>query len=353
MKLTAFLLLTVLAAPRTLTIAQAPAAPRAPVTAPPASGSPFPAPPRAVITNGVVQVEIYLPDAKKGYYRGTRFDWSGVMPRLEYDGHSYCGQWFPDYAPTTHDAVMGPVESFGPLGYKDAAAGGSFVMIGIGSLLRPDNAPYNSFTYYPVRDPGRWRVKRSAAAIEFRQQLTDTAYSYVYTKRIELLKGRPEMILTHTLKNTGAKTILTDVFDHNFFRIDSQATGPGLVLKFPFSLTTEAARGLNELAAVRDDSIVILRQLSGKEAVYAILHGYGDQAGDYDIRLENHRTGAGLRIRSDKPLSRLVCWGNSKILCPEPYLHLRVPPGETVTWTIRYDFYTIPAFPDKGQSDGK
>jgi hypothetical protein len=299
------------------------------------------APPQAAITNDLIHLLLYLPDPEKGYYRGTRFDWSGVMPRLDYQGHTYCGQWFPQYAPTTHDAVMGPVESFTPLGYEDAAPGGSFVQIGVGSLVRSDGSAYNSFTCYPVRDPGTWQIKRSRAAIEFSQQLKDAVYPYVYTKRVELPKGKPELVLSHTLKNTGATAIETDVFDHNFFLIDSQSTGPGLVLKFPFPLTAEGARGLGDWAAIRGDSIVIVRQLTGTASAYAILHGYGDQAGDYDIRLENHTTGAGLRIRADRPLSRLVFWGNSKILCPEPYMHIRVLPGETVTWTIRYEFYTL------------
>ena len=298
------------------------------------------APPQAAITNGIVHLLIYLPDPDKGYYRGTRFDWSGVMPRLEYQGHSFCGQWFAEYAPTIHDAIMGPVECFAPLGYSDAAPGGGFVQIGVGALVRPDASPYSFSKYYPIRHLGRWQVKRSSAAIRFRQQLEDTAYSYVYTKRIELPKGRPELVLSHTLINTGKKVIETDVYDHNFFLIDSQSTGPGFVLKFPFPLTSEAERGMGELSAIQGDSIVILRQLTGKESAHAILHGFSDQAGDYDIRLENHITGTGLRIRADRPLSRLAYWAAARAFCPEPFIHVRVQPGKTFTWTIRYEFYT-------------
>ena len=320
---------------RTVAVAQAQALP--PAT--PASA----APPQAAITNGLIHLLIYLPDPEKGYYRGTRCAWSGVIPRLEYQGHSFCGQWFPQYAPTIHDAVMGPVESFAPLGYSDAAPGGGFVQIGVGALVRPDASPYSFSKYYPIRHPGRWQVKRSSAAIRFRQQLDDTAYSYVYTKRIGLPKGKPELVLSHTLINTGKKLIETDVYDHNFFLIDSQSTGPGFVLKFPFPLTSEEGRGLGELTAIQGDSIVILRQLTGKESVYAILHGFSDQASDYDIRLENHITGTGLRIRADRPLSRLAYWAAPRAFCPEPFIHVRVQPGKTFTWTIRYEFYTLSA----------
>jgi hypothetical protein len=296
--------------------------------------------PQAEIGNGLLHARLYLPDAEKGYYRGTRFDWSGVIPSLEYKGHSYCEQWFPEYAPTINDAIIGPVESFTPLGYKDAAPGGTFVQIGAGALTRTDGSPYSPFKYYQVLNPGVWKIKRSKTSITFRHQLNDTAYSYDYTKIVALTKGKPELVLAHSLKNTGKKTIETDVFDHNFFLIDSSSTAPGLVLKFPFTLTSEEERGLNDRTAIEGDSIRVLRSFTGKESVYAVLHGYGDQAADYDIKLENHITGAGLRIRADRPLSRLVYWGNPRILCPEPYIHVKVQQGETFTWTIRYEFYT-------------
>src|ERR1700709_1395879 len=83
------------------------------------------APPSADINNGVIHARLYLPDTAVGYYRATRFDWSGVMPVLEYKGHQFITQWFPKYAPTIHDAILGPVESFSPLDYA-----GDFVQIG-------------------------------------------------------------------------------------------------------------------------------------------------------------------------------------------------------------------------------
>jgi hypothetical protein len=50
--------------------------------------------PKAVLSNGLVQAVVYLPDPQKGYYRSTRFDWSGVVPCLTFKGHTYFGVWF-------------------------------------------------------------------------------------------------------------------------------------------------------------------------------------------------------------------------------------------------------------------
>ena len=306
------------------------AQPEAPAGAPAAT-------PQAEISNGLIHARIYLPDPVNGYYRSTRFDWSGVMPSLEYAGHHYFGVWFPKYSPTINDAIMGPVESFSPLGYAEAPAGGTFVEIGVGVLERPDSGAYSPFRYYPITDAGVWAVKRDKRQVQFRHTLA----GYVYTKTMSLTKGKPQMVIVHSLRNTGSRPIETEVFDHNFFVTDSQTVAPGIGLKFPFPLSAEQARGLGDLAAIRGDSISILRPFGARESVYAVLHGYGNTAADYDIRLENHISGAAVRIRADRPFSKLVYWGSVKVLCPEPYIHVSVAPGETFTWTLFYDFYTV------------
>ena len=49
--------------------------------------------PTATIRNDQLTATIALPDARHGYYRGTRFDWSGVISSLRYKGHEYITPW--------------------------------------------------------------------------------------------------------------------------------------------------------------------------------------------------------------------------------------------------------------------
>lgn len=294
--------------------------------------------PQADITNGIVHARLYLPDTAKGYYRATRFDWSGVMPLLEYNGHRYCGKWNPVYSPTVNDAIMGPVESFWPLGYDQTPAGGTFVQIGVGVLTRPDTAAYSSFRYYPIKDAGEWRITHRKNRISFRHRLAGTDYGYEYSKEITLPRGMAKMIITHALHNTGQTAIETNVFDHNFFVVDDHDLGPGFALRFRFPLQPESVRGPHDLAAISGDSIVFLRPIVAKESVFALLKGYDSTSAAYDFVLENPVTGASLHIRGDRPLSRLVYWGYHNTLCPEPYIHIRVEPGQTFTWTLSYSF---------------
>jgi len=297
--------------------------------------------PQTEISNGIVRARLYLPDTVNGYYRGTRFDWAGVMPELEYKGHSYCGQWFGTYSPTLHEAVMGPVESFSPLGYEEASPGKGFVQIGVGVLAREDGTPYAPFHTYRILNGGDWKIKKRPSKVEFIHTLRDTAASYVYTKTVELIKGKAQLVLTHSLKNTGSRPIETSVYDHNLFLLDHQLTGAGAVIIFPFALKEEGkSRGIGDLAVIKDNQLVFQREFSKREQVYTILQGYGSSAKDYDIKIENRKTGAGVRITGDQPLSKLVCWACPTTFTPEPYIQFRINPGESFNWKLTYEFYT-------------
>ena len=122
--------------------------------------------PRAAIANARIRATLYVPDAQSGYYRGTRFDWSGVVASLEWKGHSYFGQWFERYDPKLHDAITGPVEEFltndAGLGYDEAKQGESFVRIGVGAVRKPDEASYRRFGTYDIVDPGTWTVNQGS-----------------------------------------------------------------------------------------------------------------------------------------------------------------------------------------------
>ncbi|MEO6289315.1 MAG: hypothetical protein ABIO76_05315, partial [Ginsengibacter sp.] len=212
--------------------------------------------------------------------------------------------------------------------------------IGIGILERPDTSVYSIVPPYKILNSGKWKVKTKSDRVEFVQTLDDTSYSYIYEKTIQLVKEKAEMEISHTLENTGEKAIETTVYDHNFFMLDKQVTGPGITITFPFNITGEG--GKPDLAEIRGNQVVFLKELDKNEHVfYSALHGYGDNSKDYDIKVENQHTGAGVRITCDRPLSKLVFWSASTTVCPEPYIQIKVNPGESFSWKISYDYYTL------------
>ena len=290
------------------------------------------------ITNGLITAKLYLPDAENGYYRGSRFDWSGVIYELKYDGHDYFGQWFRDYNPTTNDAICGPVEEFSPLGYEQAPVNGEFIRIGIGGLRKPEETALQRFGYYDLSNLGKWKIKRAKNYVVFTHQLRDVAgYAYDYQKTVRLVKGKAQMILEHKLKNTGEKTIETDVYNHNFFMIDQQQIDSGTVVKFAFPLNVTST---NPAIKIEGQQIEYISQ-PRRSVFFDDLQEHSRSVKDYDFRIENRNTGAGVRITCDRPVSKIVYWSSTTTQCPEPYIAINIPPGESFSWTITYDFYFI------------
>ncbi len=298
--------------------------------------TPVPPAPQLGIAAGPIRAQLHAPDPVAGYYRGTRFDWSGSIASLTWNGHEYFGQWFEKYDPTLHDAITGPVEEFSNVGYDDAKTGESFVRIGVGAVRKPDEPAYRQFATYEITDPGTWAIRKGAAEVEFTHTLAATrGYGYVYRKTVRL--AGDTLVLEHHLKNTGSRPIATSVYEHNFYMLDRQRTGPDYVVRFPFGAT--AARPLNGLAQVQGREVTFLKPFEPKQTIFTELSGYGPSAADYDIRVENRRTGAGVRQTSDRPISKLVLWSAATTVCPEAFIDLRAAPGEETSWRITYAFY--------------
>ena len=296
--------------------------------------------PSAEISNGRIRATILLPDAEKGYYRGTRFDWSGAIASLTWNGHEYFGQWFEKHDPKIHDAIPGPVEEFltgeAGLGYVEAPAGGTFVRIGVGVLRKPEEQAFRRFETYDIVDAGKWSVNKGADWIEFVHELKhDAGYAYVYRKRLRLVKD--SLVLEHHLKNTGTKPIATSVYNHNFFTIDRRTTGPDLVVRFGFE--PKATRPLNDLAEVRGKDVFFLKEFQPRQTLFTEIEGFGKTAKDYDFRMENRKTGAGVHITGNKPLMKVYFWTHEKTSCPEPYIDVSADPGKESSWTTTYEFY--------------
>jgi len=315
--------------------------------------------PQTEISNGILRAQIYLPDAQKGFYRGMRFDWAGVIDSLEYKGHEYYGPFFEKFDPSVEDvsignpvlagvnsATTGPVEEFigkdgAALGFAEAKPGETFCKIGVGSLRKPDNAPYSSYRIYTIVDGGKRAIKSGADWVEFTQEVKcGSGYAFKYTKTIRFAKNEPVMTIEHTLVNEGKKSIETQVYDHNFMRIDHQPIGPDVVLTFPFALS--ANQELKGIAELRGKQIVFPKALTGGDTVDAGLAGFGKDQSDYDIRVENRKTGAGIRIEADRPLASLWFWAVRTVVAPEPFVDINVTQGHEFRWKYSYQFYTLP-----------
>lgn len=293
--------------------------------------------PQATISNGAVTAKLMLPDAEKGSYRGTRFDWSGIIASLTYKNHEYFGLWFSKEDPKIHDSITGPVEEYlsndAGLGYADAKPGETFVRIGVGAVRKPDEKAYRRFETYEIVDLGKRTLRRGKDWIEFGHQLSAAGYAYDYRKTIHLDKSG--FTIVHVLKNTGDKPIDTLVYNHNFFVIDHEVVGPEMVIQFAW--TPKPDKPFANGGEIQGDDVRYTKELQTGETVAADLSGFGP----FDMRIENRKSHAGVRITGDQPLTKLYFWSIRTVACPEPYVHISVAPKQQMKWQIKYALYVL------------
>ena len=296
--------------------------------------------PTRTLKSDDLTVTVYMPDVEKGMYRGTRFDWSGVLD-VQYGHHKIFGPWLGNPDPKNHDSIVGPCEEFGmfvnPLGYDDAKVGGHFLKIGVGVLEKPKEEKYRFMRNYTIAKPGPWTVESSENSIEFKQALaTDFGYGYKYTKTITL-KDRT-LVIAHTLENTGKKPIHTDHYNHNFFNVDGDAVGTNYSLGFPFEPKADKPKErFAELVKLKGKSLYFTGPLD-TGTIYGGLVGFDSTAKTNGFTMIHWKSDVCVAVTGDKPLKQFNLWGTKTTLCPEPFIELKIEPGKSDGWKWTYDF---------------
>lgn len=263
-----------------------------------------------------MRLQLHVP--ADGFYRGTRFDRSGIFESLVHNGVELCAPWFENYSPFMHDAVQGPAEEFSMMDL-----GRYWLKPGVG-LLEPDGQPYDRFKLYKVADEGRWEVSGNT----YRHILEGY---YDYTKEVRVLSDRAFEIrhfLTPFILWEGT------VYNHNFFTMGKLETGPSRLIDFPFKPCGDW-RAQYDSVGFTDSGIRFSRRLEKGESVFTgNIHKVDEEGMPYDMILKEGPLS--VHITGDIPVTHTVLWANHRIACLEPYNRLSANPGETIKWNILY-----------------
>jgi hypothetical protein len=298
--------------------------------------------PFVVLTNGVLKVTVLLPDAQNAYYRSTRFDWSGIIAQVEYENHTYFQEW-QDYNGTitsgNHDPLnpgtgTGTVEEFrNPLGYDEAKIGEPFLKIGVGILERIENKPYHWDDPYKLIEPGEWKIITTRNSIRFIQKIkTDFGFSYEYEKTVVLSENKPEIKITHRLKNTGTKDILGNPYCHNFFQFDYQAVDEYYKITFPKPI--QAIDEFDSRVSIHENYF----QINTKMLDNSWVGGHINPARTRSYTLSNEKTKTSVEVVSDVDHGPFYICAWKLAFCPEPMIEFDIKTGESFTWSRIYKF---------------
>ncbi len=295
--------------------------------------------PLAKLSSGRVEVYVYLPDAKEGYYRGHRFDWSGMIAQATCDGHTFFTELRSPHDPLKAEHACGPSEQFGKttaLAYGETKPGEEFIQIGVGHVRRPDEKAYSFFTDYEVPRPAGWRVTKTADGLRFEQELTDErGWGYRYVKTLKLSRDEPKLSVRHELCNTGRKRIDTDWYAHNTCLLDGRKVGPGYELSLEYETTTDVAKISGGQARAGDGGTVAFVRPVDKPFWVESIEPAADAPARArrTMRLSDSQSGAAVTFAVDADVFKLSLYCEPGLICPEQNVRIRVAPGESAVWT--------------------
>jgi hypothetical protein len=300
---------------------------------------------KITLDNGVIAATLY-PPGDNAFYRGTRFDHAGVIGSLTMNGREFYGPWFdaiqddvPDYRWVDGKVVtgrasstMGPAEEFDPVGFDQAAPGGIFLLPGVGLLTRPDSQPYNHFRSYqrPANMLDARFIKTSGSSAEMRHVIAGAGYSYGYTKTVTLTPGRPELVISHLLRNDGELRITTSVYNHNFVILNPGNAAMKVTLPFAPAPLAPATR-----LQANGNTVTWPQALEERQSGYAIL---SETRQPYDFTVTDTSSGASVHARCSRDASQYKLWSIKTVMAVEPYVALNVAPGAEQRWTYTYTY---------------
>jgi hypothetical protein len=305
--------------------------------------------PHRDITNVLMTARLGTVDGTTGFYRGTRFDQAGQVFSLMLNGRQFYGPWFDAVAPGVQDytydangqvvagrdsSAIGPAEEFAPVDFTPTA-GSHFVKIGVGILYQPDTAPYDHYRDYRILDGGQRATRITPRSSTYIQTLNDADIAYVYVKTLELVAGKNQLLISHSLKNTGKTAIHTTVYDHNFLRLVAGDNGIRISFPFPVAAATPPDPGLIRIAG---NSLTYLRSMQPRERVSFPITGFGTDTKDYDFTVTDTASGAGVHVVGDQPLTKINIFSIDKVQAVEPYIAIDLEPGQEKRWSYRYSF---------------
>lgn len=193
---------------------------------------------------------------------------------------------------------------------------------GVGTLGRRDGEVV-------IIDPCVWNLALTPTAADFRTTHAAAGFACA-VRRVIRLEGR--RLISHSeLTNPSDHPLHLQWFAHPFFALDA---GRMIDLQVPPAATLPPDSGfdLSPTGHLRPG-----RAFVGKDdGAFALLELPAGQP--LDVTLSHHRLRAGIRFSTTFVPSECPIWGNGFTFSVEPYQIITVPPGESVSWDLRYDF---------------
>ena len=290
-----------------------------------------------ILKNKNLEIHIDFPLEK---YKGSRFDWTGKIVKVQFQNTELSGVESPD-CENEHYLGKGFYNEFGidyALGFDEAPIGGWFHKIGVG-LLKKEDSPYHISKAYAVK-PAAFKItsKVNTLLIHCTSEIIN-GYGYILKKEVELKDGT--FTIAYDLKNTGEKPIITDEYVHNFTAITNEHIGNDYILKFPFQLKPalfEETVNPEQKVAIGETDI---KFKAGPSVPFFFSNLSGDEMVAAHWELIHLQSKIGISETGRFKTNKVNVWGAQHVICPELFFKIALKPGESTAWSRHYKVYNL------------
>lgn len=284
-------------------------------------------------------LEVFI-DLPNENYRETRFDWSGKITKVIFDGVTFGITEKPDNIEQNFHG-RGFYNEFGidsPLGFNESKQGDWFHKIGVG-LLKKEEEQYAFINNYELK-PCDFSIEKNETSIQFEctSELVN-GFGYILKKEIKLDEN--DLIINYYLKNIGDKPIETTEYNHNFLAIGNEPMESEYILKFPFQLDTDSFQENVNPEQLVDFNEKKLGFLGSPNEVFFFSYLNGVDKVKACWQLENSKLNVGIQESGDFLTSKINLWGCKHVISPELFFKIELAQSESLTWSRTYNFYKI------------
>lgn len=289
------------------------------------------------LKNDLIEVQLHLPTET---YNHSRFDWSGKIAAVKFKGKFISGNEKIDQR---DDQLFGKgfYNEFGidsPLGFDEIETGEWFHKIGVG-LLKKNSEQYDFRKHYEIRPadfdliPGPDKIK-----IQCQSQLVN-GYCYRLEKAISLAGSGFK--IEYRLENKGSNPIITNEYSHNFLSVNRELIGSNYRFRFPFEIKPHLfGEDVNPERLVEfGQKEIRLTGTPKNEFFFSNLSG-GEMV---DARFDLTDLTNKIRISEtgDFQTNSINLWGAGHVICPELFIDINIPAGQSMTWSRSYSVREI------------
>ena len=222
------------------------------------TGGPWP---NVTLNGSGISCVVALPDARRGFYRNTRFDWGSMVGTitlplpdrsgnvtLSGDARSPAG-FVAEFGCGGSGALCptppaSPGRSYsasvtnGVLGFGDAGKGGEFLKVGVGRLRRPKagrgGSHYETTWPYELAEAPQWDVirdSRTPEGVTLQQSVRFKRWGWQLRRRVytcDWPRKQAGLCIDIQLTNRGEQSLRTPYCSHNLFNLAAVSAAVGV-----------------------------------------------------------------------------------------------------------------------------